>query len=434
MNKFIFFFFVLCVPSVIAVDCNYFTHKDYCVQIQNSNISNSEKEYLLGNIMSDNHNTPDHALVNAWNKNIPTDIKPEGVLTADKGVIRNAWVKMLAVTPSVLLNGTLLIDTNGKVLTGFKHEVVIPTSVDSGDCKTYRMLQSNTEVLRVYANNMLQGNGHSVSYTASGNVTFKAVYDIAVTTKVDHYKWYDNYYYKTCKYHHTTYTTETLSLTDFITGKVDDTLLEANFVITNQYLNTTKATFYFSDAVNTHLSFKDATFQQHNYAFSTIMTLAPLNVLVMKAEPLQTQEQQNLIYNENEVVVADTKGCQITQSNFFHDKIIYCNLNFTQEEIIVTTDKTVYNEDEIIHVQISPKGQYTVLYGTSNETTTGNIDLIATYPYNRINVKSSTVEKVVYVHVKDEKPLNVVFSVMVFGTVNTAFIGLIRKYWGFTHG
>ena len=180
MNRFLFFFFVLCVPSVLAIDCNSVIHADYCKQIQNSGLSVDEKAYLLGNIMSDKHTTPDHAMVSAWNTNIPTDIKPEGVLTADKGVIKNAWVKVLAVAPSVLLNKSLVIDSSGVIRTNFKHEIVIPTGVESGDCQTYRSVQEHTDVINLYGNDVLLGEGHDVLFQSlSGDVLLKAVETIS---------------------------------------------------------------------------------------------------------------------------------------------------------------------------------------------------------------------------------------------------------------
>ena len=427
MNKFLFFFFVLCVPSGLAIDCNSVLHADYCKQIQSSGLSVDEKAYLLGNIMSDKHTTPDHAMVSAWNTNIPTDIKPEGVVTTDKGVIRNAWVKVLAVAPSVLLNKSLVINSSGSVRTNFKHDVVIPTGVESGDCQTYRTMQEHTDVMNLYGNDKFLGEGHNVAFQGlTGDVVLKAVETISVTTKVDHYTWQSKKsgkkIIKVCKFSSTAYTKDTLVLTDQIKVHVGNQPLDASFSIQKKQWETTQAEFTFSNATNTELSFYDASFTQHRYVFSTLVTLPPLNVLVITAEPLVSQEQKNLVYNDNTVTVQNTKGCKIIQSSFFQDKIIPCNLNYIPKEITVSTDKTVYKSGEKIYLMIAPVGNYVVSYGDTQVNATDSLDLSATYPYNRISVRSADAEVFTYIHVKNEEPLNLLFALSVFGLTNVGII------------
>ncbi len=150
---------LLLLPLALAlnVDCNQIPNSDYCNDIQNSNLSEEEKSYLLADIMSNTKHYPDHALVQNWNRNIPTDVKPQNTPQQNRGYIRNAWMKMLTVMPSILLNDNLYINTQGEIITAFNHQVQIPQHTEAGDCRTERSLQSNTGTLRLYVSNQLQG-------------------------------------------------------------------------------------------------------------------------------------------------------------------------------------------------------------------------------------------------------------------------------------
>ena len=192
----IFFFFLMVLPnlaSVRAIDCSFISNHEMCQEIQNADISDEEKAYLLADIMSFTKQYPDHQLVEDWNSRISFITPPNEVQKENKGYIRNAWVKIYSVLPSVQYNNTLFIDTNGKILTGFNHDVQIPTGTASGDCRTERRLIEDTGTVKVYANNVLQGSDHTTSYSAqypdNTPVNIKAEYTIQVRTRIKHYKY-----------------------------------------------------------------------------------------------------------------------------------------------------------------------------------------------------------------------------------------------------
>jgi len=59
---------LLVLPLSLALDCNSLANKQWCNDIQASNISQAEKNYLLGDILSDKKQYPDHQLISEWNR------------------------------------------------------------------------------------------------------------------------------------------------------------------------------------------------------------------------------------------------------------------------------------------------------------------------------------------------------------------------------
>ena len=90
----------------------------------------------------------------------------------------------------------------------------------------------------------------------------------------------------------------------------------------------------------------------------------------------------------------------------------------------------MYNKGDRVEVAIEPAGEYTIEYGDQHLTTSGTTELTATFPYNKITVQRGDriIEK--YIHVQNEEPLAAGFSIGVFGMLNYALIGLVKKYWG----
>jgi len=205
---------------------------------------------------------PDHDFVYYWNKGLNMDVAPAGVKTEDKGYIKDAWLKILAVMPSVIENDTLFCSDNGKVLAKYDYHVEIPTKTVSGDCRTdYIPLSENAE-LNTYLNDQILRKGELNSFTTNEDASFKAVLNIQQDTRIDHYKWktycckenrdcYKKYCkikrgdlvcYRTCKpicesycrkcsYAHTEIKKDDLTLTDTLEAKYYDKKPELLFKV-----------------------------------------------------------------------------------------------------------------------------------------------------------------------------------------------------------
>lgn len=440
MNLKLFFIFLILLPSIHALDCNLIANKQWCNDIQNSNIPQTEKDYLLSDIISDSKLYPDHQLVKQWNSKISTTTVPDDVVQKSSEYVKNSWVKIFAVMPSVLMDDTLYISNKGEVLVGYNHNVQIPSYTESGDCKTERELTKNTGTLQLYLNNNYVGKGHSVKYltyfSQDTDAIIKVVYTAEVQVKIKHYTQQKKYYWINgkkkynwvCELDHTEYKTDKIVTSDILETKIHNLPSTATFTVKDK--NLVKAEFIPSDYVNAELNFYDSYLKKHNYVFSEVFSMFPLNVLTVKAEKKESVEEKNLVYADDEVIVPKTDGCQIKLYDFFYSEILSCDLSYQDNSFTLETDKTVYAENETIKLEISPEREYIVNYADKNYTATGSLELKAEYPYNKITVqyKGSGVNKLI--HVKNDKPLNLAFSLVVFGMVNYSLIGVIRKCWG----
>ena len=76
---------LLGLPMLNAFDCNSIQNRPYCEEIMNSALTETEKEYLLADIMSNTKHYPDHNLINDWNNAVPRDVAPEGTAKQNRG-------------------------------------------------------------------------------------------------------------------------------------------------------------------------------------------------------------------------------------------------------------------------------------------------------------------------------------------------------------
>lgn len=433
MKLALFFLFFGLLVSVAALDCNQAKDVQMCLEVQNSNLSASEKNYLQSNLLSDKKYYPDHELVKSWNYKIDPKAVPENAAILNKGVIQKAWVEILAVMPSVLYNDTLLISKNGELLTSYNYEINLPSGTTSGDCQTERSISENNGEVKIYFDNNYLGKEYLVSYVSTLNnnqaVEVLATYNIKVVTKIVHYKLKKSCKYcgYTCKYDSTEYQTDELFLQDKINAKIHNPPLWAEFKIKDQYLNTVKANLNSGEFSTLNLKFNGSYYNQHNFVFSPFLGSA----LVLKAEDWNDEEISNIVISEGKIHVKNVDGCSITISDFFKKKTLACDLSFTSVNFSASTDKKVYAPNEKIKLSIQPAGNnYVVKYGTKTYTTTGTLELEAEYPANKISITNKEHTEDYFIHVENDKPLSMFFSLALFGTFNYALIGLVRKFWG----
>lgn len=442
--KTLFFFFIVLVPMVSAIDCTNVPNQQYCHDIQNSAISEQDKTYLLEDIMSQTKNYPDFQTVQNWNAKVPLTVAPIGTVFKESGAIKNTWVSIFSIMPAVQENDTLYVSQQGEVLIGANYQIVLPTNTQIGDCKTTRKIVERSEKVDLYVNGKFQGPGKNVKYSISvvdgSSVLFNGVYNVWLKIEVAHYKlqqksYYHNGkkdYYFSCEYYNTDYQTNSLAVWESKTATVSIPVMSASFTVQDKYLDTTKGTFTATNHMNAELHFVDSLLERHNYVFSEV--LDKKGILTVKAEKLSSQEEDNLATEGDTVTVPNSDGCYIELDDFFTSKIVSCTLSYESPAFTVTTDKNMYDENETIAVSISPAGrEYTVQYAEQEFTSTGKITLKAKYPYNKITVQYKDRIVPLLIHVKNEKPLHTAFALVFFGFTNQAIIGLVRRYWGGAH-
>ena len=438
---FLFLAILFVVFPVSAIDCDMIDNRELCLEINNMDLSEEEKEYLISDIIDDSKNYPNHDFVKEWNLNLDTFRAPVDIQKHNSVYIKNAWVKLLTVMPSVLEGNTLYHSDNSEVLSAFNHEVEIPDERIDGDCKTKYYLEENREELNLYVNDDYAGSGRLISFVADKDSEFKVEYDVFVKIKIKHYEW-DSYCCKRdddgrciktcreCEYDHTEYKTDNLRINDEVNLKYYDIDSEADFSVKEKYFDTTKGVLSGKDFSSLHLKFSNSYFSDFNYVYSRVWD--SYNVLTVKAEKKKRTEHNNLFYSGNyDIEVKDTTNCKVLVYDHFNKKIIPCDLNFEELGIEIKTDKLVYSQDEIIKVNLKPEDViFEVNYANETYSAKENLELDAVYPYNKISIihNGKSYEKII--HIKNEESMNFLFFLTIFGGFNYIFANFVKKYWG----
>ena len=436
---FAFFLFLVLISSVSAIDCNMLDNKELCKQIQSSGLSQSDKDYLLSDIIADQKNFPAHDFVRDWNLQIDTSKRPIDVKIYNQKFIKNAWAKILTIMPSIKENNIIYHTSQGEVLSAFDYEVQLPTSTESGDCKTIYYLEENQAQLKVYVNNVYQDSGDLVKFITNKDANIKIVYDIKVKVKVKHYE--KNRYCtrrengkcvrhnSKCEYDYSESRTDTLRITDYLSGRYYNPQITANFQVTDKYADTIKGNLTAKDYTSLHLSFNNAELNKYDYAYSVEWTKD--NIINVKADKEETIKLNNLVYDNNAVKVSNVDGCKLIAHNFFDKTIFPCNLNFKDVDLKLETDKLVYNIGETIKVKVEPSNQeFKVEYADQTFNVKGDLEIKSVYPHNKVSIEHNGRVYETIFHVRNNLALYVLFSLSVFVAINYVIVALLKKYWG----
>ena len=137
--------FLLFLPFTFAFDCSQVDDEEFCTEVIESSLPQSAKDALLAAALYDNPDAPDHVFVEQWNTHILFNSAPDGALTYDQGAIRDAWLKIISIMPSVI-DKRLMAPGYGKILTASNYRIEMPSGTMPGDCATYYNLDVNASV------------------------------------------------------------------------------------------------------------------------------------------------------------------------------------------------------------------------------------------------------------------------------------------------
>jgi hypothetical protein len=402
-------------------------------------------------LIQDKRNSPNHDFVREWNTAVDASLPPEGITRYSNGFIKDSWLKLLSVMPSILDNSTLYVNDTGELLSAYNHRIEIPPDYRSpgypqtlnGDCATYYHVVEHTTNFDAFNNHAYLGSEHLVNYTASCDAEFSGRYDVLLRTDIDHWKW-NKYccakkkgkcvkYCYTCKFSYTQHKVDNVTISDRIEAKHFKQNLTASFTLLDQYDNTSKGKLKASNFSSLHLDFAESNFTEYNYVYTLNRSIPPHNILTVRVEKLNRKAARNLNFVGNEtytLTLKNVSNCSLTLKDHFSTRIVSCNLTAPEPDAVIETDKTTYDNNETIHVTITPNRDFNLTYAGRNYIARGSINLKAEYPHNRISIfqKSKEISRVI--QVKDKQSWNVFLSLTMFGSLNYILIGLVRRTWG----
>ncbi len=433
------------LPVVYALNCSNVPEEDMavCNEIIQSNISDLEKQLLVGNIMYSNAYYANHSFILNWNTGINFTTAPYGIKTIDKGYIRDAWLRIIAIMPSVWLKDDLLNPGYGKVLSAYNYWVEIPSGIEPGDCKTEFSLSSDNKQLTIYLNNELIGDSVLSDFNGTGNLSFNALLWIQATIEVKHYRNYQyccrrdengcHKYCTVCQYENTEYRTDELNLQDSKQAYHHKPLISPKIKTVNRYHNTTLGILNISNFDAFTLDFENSSFSQFNYYYDVTVSFPPYDVLTFRANKYTKKELNNLnieqLNSSYKFYIANSNRCKITYYDHFHKWEENCSLNDSLPLFEIRTDKLQYNENETIHITLEPKNTpIKIKYGNEEILGRNSVQLRAKSSINKITAYLEEREVQQIIHVKRKDTWNFVINFGVFSGVLYSLYLVIRKY------
>lgn len=427
-------------PFILSYSCEDMLGeiKEACLEISKSDLSDSEKELLISNLEYENNLEPNHFLVYSKNTNLQIKDAPNGIQTYDDRYIKNAWMKIFALMPSVIYQDFLYVPKNTKVLTGFHYEFNEPKDYQSsrypktsgGDCRTRYRLLEKIEENKIYVNGIYQGQGRLVPITINQDSKIESVYTIKIKYDINHYEWewdYDDDRYE-CDYDHDETKTGQIILRDSIDVKIYKNNLVADIseIIENGYSSILKLNY--SDSVE--ILFINSEYNYHKYLFEIVNSFPPYNVLTLKATNYGQETLSNLFRQEDSLIVNNIEECTIKGFDFFNEVISQCSAENSFIGLKIKTDKLRYDNDEKIEIEIFPKDVLVNLtYAGESYLVKNEKILNVVEPYNKIRAvyRGEIAEKIIYI--KNKSRLNLLYNLFLVVLVFVILYIIIKKYW-----
>lgn len=420
------FVLLMFVPFTLAFQCEDTHSPEWCNEIQQSNLSDDEKSYLLADLVSPTKFHPDHLKVALINDRTP--IRPkEG---QSSRFIENAWVRIGGVEPSVQVADSLLTPPEGRILAGSDYRVNIVQSLDPGDCDTRRRLTRDEQFVTYKINDEVADPVYSLNLADQTPLEIKAVSRVEISVAVDHYT-----LQKPCKlckpvcaYSFTQIENDRLVVQDSLDAVYYDPAISAFVTTQDSHQGTVKNTINATELVNLRIFSEEASYTEHYYSFSEIERDSGFLQQMAIYQP--STELNNVVVSQDALIMPHSEQCKIEASSFFVTKTFNCEQEARSLALTVETNKLIYTQNETVNLKIFPKGSYEVEYDNQVYNTTGQISLNATYLNNRITISNGqrTINKVI--HVTNQAPIKSGGLIGIITVLNSVIVGIIRRWGG----
>ena len=329
------FLFIVSIQTVMALSCDGLGGGDkvICESIEDSNLSSGEKDLLKLDIFNKNKITPNHDFVYNWNINLKVENNPDNIYR-NEGSIRNAWVNLIGVMPSVLEDSKLYVPEKGKILSAYDYEIILPFGNEGNDCKTkYYNIESRHD-LDILVNDKKLGNSKLQSYSINGehedSIVFQSRLIIESNYKVKHYKkkkvcinYKVNYcaeYKRKCKYDSTEYRKDQVVLYDYLDAKLYSKNPESEFRVIQKYSGITNGVLETTNKTRVELFFNNSLYETSDYIYNYEYQL-PDYILTLRAEKKNQKKSQNIHVvqkdNKIEFTVKNASKCVINLFTHF---------------------------------------------------------------------------------------------------------------------
>lgn len=320
---------LLFAPLAYAFDCSYFSgaDRDDCLDLQSYNAS------LISNLIYQDSSFSNHEAIENYNNNI--ELTPTA--TYSSGNIRNAWLEVPYIYPSIIYNNNLLAETfqfRGDYDYSYSvpPDYYNPNQRDGDTCRIYYDLSGRSADLDISANGILLSHDMNSEFSIANQANFRLDVDYSVTIRERYYDW-NRYccrrrhgscvrYCYTCDYDHTSYDTDTLRLTKDFSIYPYNEPTEPSYTFLYEYGSNYWGNLSSYDG-NMKLSIADDFFNENKYAYHAEF-IKPFDYIQLYAADHNFTSSRGLSY-DNGLLISDSKDeCSITYQDFFQNHETSC--------------------------------------------------------------------------------------------------------------
>jgi len=318
------------LPSVFSFNCRFVG-----VDQKNCIILNNVSEDLIASIIYKNSSIPDYYFISNYNSAIIVSSPPDNTTIISGKYIKDAWIKILTIQPSIILDNLLYIPENYSVRTAYSYNIVLPNNYSSnskyGICSITYNLENEHTILNNY-NNFININSYADILTE---------YIISVSIKAVEKHWIiscNGHCYK-CVYYNTYYYPETIIVNDSIRVRKYISNIRADASIINEYYNTTKIILNILNNSIFILRLDNSSYIESRFIYNAVFINRPYYMLQLQAIRQNSSLINNLVVSDGILYAPKSISCYYIYEDFFNNYTKNCikEINDSVTPIIITS-------------------------------------------------------------------------------------------------
>ena len=182
-----------------------------------------------------------------------------------------------------------------------------------------------------------------------------------------------------CKYSHTEYEEERVTVSDNIEIIYYDSEQDFEINLEKESYSSYHGNLDIEDVTAFDLSFKDSSYEKREWYYSYNYEYAPYYTLQVIAEPYEVEQSENININSAyEFIVNSYEDCSITLYTHFSEESESCSLEYEDIGLSMSLSENTVLEGESFIVSITPSDESVIVsYGELEYEVEEEIELVA---------------------------------------------------------
>lgn len=357
------------VNDSLLDDCRFLDIPEViCNTTESGNLTKEQGRQLILDSLNPSISGLEYGFIDNWNSGLTfSKYPPSGVRARSSGSIKDAWVKIISLHPSMRYGNKTLLNQTGIIRSEFAFTFVLPERPARGDCKTRYSAKGYNYTLNTTLNGtqINKDDSRMAFYNLSNSSNlFQSNLSIESGYTAAHYVWVthcddDGDCHETCEYAYTENVTDYLNLSDSLMGELYIFTYNASSFVDKNF----SGLMDFWLIYNVSEDYGQMLFDSgHSYIFTKGVdyrlksAYAPYNVLFYEIAGYNNRtylKDASLVYDNQSLNGANTTR-KLNAIMAYSDD---CSLTFTSHFGIRTIPKlcNITNETPILNLSIENK-------------------------------------------------------------------------------